>query len=304
MVEALRLFAGVDAGASHTTAVVGDQQGAILARRRGGPGNLLPGQAQQRAREIGRLIEASVQQAGGVPPVESAVVGAAGAGRERERQDLERELAALGVARRVSVVTDAAAALESAFPGQFGIVLLAGTGSIALGRDSQGRVYRVGGWGWQFGDEGSGYALARAALAAVFRAADGRGPDTRLTRLLPEACGVTTVEDLAAWARERQPGEIAALAARVCEAAREDPVAALLAQGAAAELAHQVDTLLRRLSNPRIPVALSGGLLSGESPVRQTLVALLSAKKPPVNLVEAEVDPARGALFLAIAQRD
>lgn len=302
MVEALRLFAGVDAGASHTTAVVGDESGTILTRRREGPGNLLPGKAPRRAREIGQLVEASLEEVGQAPPVESLVVGAAGAGRQGDRQDLERELAAVGVARRVRVVTDAAAALESAFPGNPGIVLLAGTGSIALGRDSQGNVYRVGGWGWQFGDEGSSYALARAALAAVFRAADGRGPDTRLTQLLLAACGVTTVDDLAAWARERQPGEIAALAPQVCRAAREDPVAALLAQGAAKELAHQVDTLLRKLANPGIPVALSGGLLSGNSPVRQTLVALLSARKPPVNLVEADVDPARGALVLAIAE--
>jgi N-acetylglucosamine kinase-like BadF-type ATPase len=228
------------------------------------------------------------------------VVGAAGAGRETERRELEEALKVKVEARAVLVTTDARAALESAFPGSSGIVLSAGTGSIAIGRHAKGTIHRVGGWGWRFGDEGSAYGLARAALAAVARAEDGRGPKTLLTPRLLEAAGVASVEDLMAWARAAQRKQIAAMAPVVCRAAPEDPVAALLVQAAAAELAHHVLALRERLSEPGIPVALSGGLLGTGSPVREALEVRLSASKPPVNLVHRSVDPACGALALAL----
>ncbi len=300
----LKLFAGVDAGASHTAALLGDAAGTILKRVRGGPGILRPGRASALAGRIGRLLERQLRMAVGTfTPLEAVVVGAAGAGNEAERRALEEALKQRIKARTVLVTTDAAAALHSAFPEGPGIVLSAGTGSIAIGRNAQGTVHRVGGWGWRFGDEGSAYSLARAALVAVARAEDGRGPETLLAARILEAAAMPSVDDLIAWARAARPERIAALAPVVCKAAAEDPVAALLVQTAAEELALHVLALRQRLSDPATPVALGGGLLSKGSPVRDALVARFAAAQPPVKLVDREVDPARGALALALGLR-
>ena len=84
------------------------------------------------------------------------------------------------------VTTDIEIALTAAFGDGPGIVVVAGTGSVVLGRDPEGRMLRRGGYGWQMGDEGSGYAIGRAALGAVSRAHDGRSPETAITPVLME----------------------------------------------------------------------------------------------------------------------
>src|SRR5205823_4352549 len=104
-------------------------------------------------------------------PVERAVVAAAGAGRPQERADLEAALVQAGMARRVRVMADGEVALSTAFADGTGIIVSAGTGSIAYARDPAGRLHRAGGYGWQLGDEGGGYWLGRRALdvAEAFR---------------------------------------------------------------------------------------------------------------------------------------
>src|SRR5207249_10881432 len=110
------------------------------------------------------------------------VVGAAGVGRDPERSELREALRTERVAEKIVVTGDLGLALEAAFAGGPGIVLVAGGGSVAVGRTPDGVVHRRGGLGWQMGDEGSAYAIARAALAAVGVAQDGRGPATSLLR--------------------------------------------------------------------------------------------------------------------------
>lgn len=301
----MALFVGVDAGASHTAVVVGDRSLRVLAREQGEPAALRSANVPEAAQRIARLVERVLLGAGSAPPAAALVVGAAGAGRESERAGLEQALQASQIAAKVRVTTDAAIALQSAFGNKPGLVLAAGTGSIAVGREAKGEVQRVGGWGWQFGDEGSGYALARAAIAAVTRAADGRGPDTRLTGDLLRARGLSTVEDLVAWARSAAPDEIAALAPVVCTAVTTgDPVSHALIEAAARELAYHVDALLARFTSAAVPVALTGGLLQAKSPVRARLVAILEQRRPPVKIVDVAVDPPLGALAIAARLRE
>ena len=96
----------------------------------------------------------------------------------------------IGYKARVLVVNDALVALEAGAPGEPGVVIISGTGSIAYGRNAAGEAARSGGWGYVLGDEGSGYWIGRAALRAVLREADERGPKTALTPLLLEHFGV------------------------------------------------------------------------------------------------------------------
>src|SRR5207253_2310896 len=99
-----------------------------------------------------------------------------GAGRPQERADLEAALVQAGLARRVRVMADGEVALSTAFADGAGIIVSAGTGSIAYARDPAGQLHRAGGYGWQLGDEGGGYWLGRRALDGGARAADGRAP--------------------------------------------------------------------------------------------------------------------------------
>src|SRR4030095_12707011 len=92
----------------------------------------------------------------------------------------------IGYKARVLVVNDALVALEAGAPRQPGGGIISGTGSISYGRHARGEAARSGGWGYVLGDEGSGYWIGRAALRAVLREADKRGPETSLTEMLLE----------------------------------------------------------------------------------------------------------------------
>lgn len=298
----MKLFIGVDAGASHTEAVAADETLRPVARRRAGPGAVRPDHVGQAVRTIAELVRDTVTAAGAAGPPATLVVGAAGAGREAERDTLERSLkAALGHQTLVQITTDAAIALEAAFHGGAGIVLNAGSGSIATARDPAGVVWRAGGLGWQFGDDGSGYALGRAALAAVGRAADGRGPATALSAALAGAIGATSLDDMVRWTQAAAPHDIASLARTVCETADAgDAIATTLVDGCPNDLALHLSALLPRFPQPgRVRVALLGGLLSLGSAVRHALVARVARDLPRIEIVEEAVDPPLGALAMA-----
>src|SRR6185295_1363483 len=139
----------------------------------------------------------------------------------------------------------------------------AGTGSIAYAQNDSGHVWRTGGLGWQLGDEGSGYALARAALGAAGRAWDGRGPETTLGAAILQALELETPDDLIRWALTAERAEVVALAPTVGKAAEGgDVVAKELVDRCADDLLEHVNALLHHFPslNP-VSVVLGGGLL-------------------------------------------
>src|SRR5262249_22672332 len=139
-------------------------------------------------------------------PVASACLGLAGAGRPEDRRCVLDWAQRRGLAHRALVTTDAVLLLAAGTPEGCGLAVVAGTGSIAWGRDAAraaaraaaGREARAGGWGPLLGDEGSGYALALAALRAVTLACDGRGPATALTAQLLAAMQLSSPAALVA----------------------------------------------------------------------------------------------------------
>jgi glucosamine kinase len=302
----MKLLVGVDAGASHSEAVVADETLRILGRGRGAPGAVRPGRAAAAATAIGDAVRRAMEPAALAAQPDVVVVGAAGAGTEAARAELTEALAEpLGTGVTVRVTTDAAIALEAAFAGAPGIVLLAGSGSIAFGRDTQDNVWRAGGLGRDVGDEGSGYALARAALGAVRQAADGRAAGTVLTERLMEVTAAGSTAALLAWARQAATHEVAALARPVCDAAvAGDEVAGTLVEQAGRDLALHVAALVGRFpQDETVSVALAGGLMHPGSPVRDVLAGLLAQDAPRVQVSDEEVDPPLGALRMAARLR-
>jgi glucosamine kinase len=297
----MSLLVGVDAGASHSEAVVAQDDLQVLGRHRGAPGAVRPGGAGAAAETMRDTVRGALNDAGLDASPDVVVVGAAGAGNEATRTELTEALAeVLGAQVTVRVTTDAAIALEAAFADGPGIVLLAGSGSIAYGRDAAGNVWRAGGLGREVGDEGSGYALARAALDAVGRAADGREA-TELTGRLIQVTATDSVAALLAWAHQAAAHEVAALALPVGEAAvAGDAVARTLVEQAARDHALHVAALVGRFPpDETVRVALAGGVVQPGSPVRDALVGLLTQEPSRVDLCDDEVDPPVGALRIA-----
>ncbi|MFI5234481.1 MAG: BadF/BadG/BcrA/BcrD ATPase family protein [Gemmatimonadales bacterium] len=160
-------FVGVDVGGTKTTAVVGSAT-EVLSRANGPGAAVRPGRALASAQTIAEVARKALAASGQLSAA-VLVVGAAGAGRAPEREELELALVREKIADKVKVTTDIELALVAAFEQEPGIVLSAGTGSIALARDATGATHRAGGYGWQMGDEGSGYGIGRSALGAVSR---------------------------------------------------------------------------------------------------------------------------------------
>jgi N-acetylglucosamine kinase-like BadF-type ATPase len=292
---------GVDAGASHTDAVVTDETLATVGRASGPPGSVGVAGLRAATTAITQAIQTAIDRAGN-PPVGTVVVGAAGAGREEERAALERGLVSvLGPAVRIRVTTDALIALEDAFEGESGILVAAGTGSIAVARDRSGAVHRAGGYGYQFGDDAGGYALVRHALGAVARAADGRGSPTALEDRFLRAAGGRWFDDLVRWVQRGGYREVASLAPIVCELAlARDGAAQAAVDHVCRELASHVVALARHFDEHRpLPLAFSGSLLSAGSPVRQGLAKRVRDAFPHVSPLDRPVDPARGAARMA-----
>jgi glucosamine kinase len=254
---------GIDGGGTRTTLALADPTGREILRRTGPAGLVDPRRPTAAAEMLSALVREALAAADLDAPAHSLCAGLAGVGNAAEREMVESALRREGVARHVCIRSDGETALHGALAGEAGILLVAGTGSIAYGRSEDGRVERCGGWGMVTGDEGSGYALGRAALAAALRDVDGRGPPTRLRPVLMAAIGVSLPDAVPPWAGRAEKFEIAALAIHVLRLAEEgDEVAVALARASATELAEHAAALVKRLGpwTGPIPVVFHGGV--------------------------------------------
>jgi glucosamine kinase len=293
-----KILIGADVGGTKTAVAV-SRDGVIVGRAEGPGAAVRPGRALASASTIIEVVRGALSDAGRLTG-DVLVVGAAGAGRAPEREELRTAIRSENIVSSVVVTTDIEIALAAAFADGPGIVVSAGTGSVAVGRDQRGERHRIGGYGWQMGDEGSGYAIGRASLGAVSRAADGRSPPTALRERILEATRSADVDALVRWAAGASPAEVAALAPHVLAvAAAGDPLAQGIADYAARELSQLAICLLPKMDlTPPVPVAITGGLLSQDQPLRRALLAKLN-QEPAFQPTDAPVDAVAGALLLA-----
>ena len=292
---------GIDCGGSHTAVAVGDKDGRVLSRAEGPGSAMRPGGAERSAAVILDVARRAATQANVSLPAGLALVGAAGAGRAPEQEELGAALTAAGVAERVDVRGDIEIALAAAFGDGPGILINAGTGSIAYARGADGKLHRAGGYGWQLGDEGGGYWLGRRALASAARATDDPNESSTLLERLLVALGLRHFDDLIRWTATATPAQIAALAPHVLNAALEgEKVAQQAVWEAAVELARLVSVLARHFPGTEgIAVATAGGLLRRGSPLLKALHDVLVNTTPRARLVDGPVDAPAGAVRLA-----
>ena len=295
------IVVGVDGGGTRTRVLVADERGTVLAEAAGGPSAVRPGEAEASADVISALVRDALINAelGHLRP-RALCAGVAGTGREDSREALWRALVELDVADETVVHSDAAIALDDAFGDGPGVMLIVGTGSMALGRGPTGRTARAGGWGPILGDEGSGAWLGRRALGSVAAASDKREPETALTNSILAACEVPDVHGLIAWAAAATPSDFAGLVGTVVEVANNGDLRAnALIALAIEELSLHVRSVSRELfgdERAAVPVALAGGMMTAGSLIRRRLEHRLKSSVPGGSIHEVEVNAARGAV--------
>jgi glucosamine kinase len=299
-------YLGIDGGGTKTTCAVGDETH-LLASATAGPSNVVRVGELPARESLQRSVRQACAAAGITPAqVSRTCVGGSGAARPELAEIVRRSLAEL-LPTPIDVVGDMQIALEAAFDTGPGVIVIAGTGSIAYGRDLHGATARAGGWGFAIGDEGSAHWIGRAAVSAVLRAADRNEeiPETprqsQFSAALLKAWGVTSLVDLARAANSIPPPDFAALFPVV--AAGHDDLATEVLTNAGRELASVAAVVIRRLfgkdHTASVPVAMIGGVFRHAAPVREIFYNELRTADARVEVNPQVVDPVDGALRIA-----
>ncbi len=303
-----QLLLAVDGGGTKTQAVVADLEGHVLGRGLGLSSNLQSVSLEQFGQALTAAIEGALMPVLGPSArhegpswrgahVAAAVFGLAGVDGPADEARVSKWARDMAISPSLLVVNDAELILGGGTPDGWGVALISGTGSICLGRSAEGRAARVGGWGPLIGDEGSGYALARAGLRLATQTADGRAAAPSLLKEALRHFAVTDADTLMrkVHAPEVTPADVAGFAAPILDlATRGDAAAKALVEEAAQDLVTQVRTVARRLGLKQPPLALGGGLLRGQ--LRRSVLALVDGEVGPSNYV---ADPVMGAVELA-----
>ena len=299
----MSIFLGIDGGGSKTLCVIGDQNSVWGTGTSAGSNVVRVGEA--RAQEsLGAAIRQACAAANISPSrIEKTCVGIAG-GALPEIAEVVRRLVSGFVTGEVAVVGDMVIAMEAAFGSGPGVIVNAGTGSIAYGRNSAGQTARAGGWGFAISDEGSGHWIGRSAVAASMRAFDEAGAERAgpLLEGIMKSWGVNARDRMVVAANGSPSPNFAALLRTVLSAADSgDAAARAVLTQAGVELATLAKIVIVRLFGDAVPVpvAVLGGVFRNCGLVQQVFYDRLRAAFPQILPKATPVDPAKGALELA-----
>lgn len=296
---------GIDGGGSSIRVAVFTPQLERLAQFSGETVNPSIIGRDESARRIQAAIVAVLQETGLTTRDISAVgAGIAGAANTHSQDWLQDVLQTALPHSRITISSDYEIALVGAHGKREGLLVLAGTGSLAYGINPQGVTALAGAWGYLIGDEGSGYWLGAQGIRAAVRAADGRAAPTLLTGRILSALNLTQPLEIIPWLyRSESPRmrDVAALAPLVlATAADSDPTAQAIVSEAAEELALAAQAVTTRLDFPAAPVAFAGSLLSQSNPLSDALCQHLNLPAIPPT----QYDAVTGAAVLALTQRE
>ncbi len=297
-------YVGMDLGASSTKAVLFDTGGQLLMATTGGPSNHVTGPAAEPKMRgaLTACLQPMVDRVGRKLAV--ICLGVTGLGIPGKRELISRLLVELVAADEVVLVNDAHVALAGAMAGGPGIIVIAGTGSIALGKDDSGQIAKAGGFGYLLGDEGGGYDIARQGMMAALKAADRRGQETALTAKFTRHFGLSGIRALSGYlfANHTPVEEIAGLCRLVGEAAAEgDLVAQRLLTQAGYDLAGLAIAVAGQLQWPQglLRVAPIGGVWNSGHWLTRGFSAALTEACPLAEVAKPCYEPRVGAAILA-----
>ena len=295
------LLLGIDSGGTSTTCVAADTECRLQGVGRSGPSRYTA-VGRETAREN---VRTAIADAVPADRLQERVVGGFGMGgldNAADRRRIEEFLSDIEFVDRAYVENDVVIANEAMFHGGPGIVVVAGTGAIAYGRNADGTSVRSSGWGWLIGDEGSGFDAARRGLQAATRAQDGRGPETVLLEAAEAFFDIETLPDVTDHVYQRldHPREIAPFAESVVSAARDgDDVASDIVEDCGRELALACEAIDDRIDvSPPVPVGCVGGFGTA-TPVAKAFARHAERTIAGANVVPPVEHPAIGGIVLA-----
>lgn len=295
--------AGIDGGGTSTTAVIADSDGKIVAKASSGPINLNAVEEKVIIQTLTGLMQnLRKQDTKAFEGITCLFAGVSGAGNDKAISKLQRMLQMI-VPRHVSirVEPDTINALYSGTYGAPGIVQIAGTGSITYGINRSGERDRTGGWGYLFGDEGSGYDIGRRGFTAALKAYDGRGRNTILLEMIQTYFGIANPIDLVQqiYASNAPKSEISPVSKLVFKAYQHgDTAASDIIADAADELNRSIRTLYGKLFAPgeKMDVVLCGGVFRDKDILPQLLESRL-ASIPQLTIVKPDIEPVGGSVL-------
>lgn len=305
---------GIDGGGTKTLAELCNHRGHVLTSAVAGPTNFQIIGLERASKTLLNLIVTCCKQARvPVEKIAATVIGLTGAGRLSDQRAVHRSVHGLARRKRislrnVSIESDAIIALEGAFSGEPGIIVIVGTGSIVLAKERRGKIVRAGGWGRILGDDGSGYAIGREAFGAVARVLDGETERTTLSQQIARKFKLRTQEEIIR-AVYRDGFDLSAAAPVVIEAAtKKDPVATAILRQAADELSATVRRVILRLKKSggaqgkMIPLAFVGGLGKEKNVYSRLLRSRIAGQFPHVILRSPDWPPVHGASLMALSK--
>lgn len=297
----MRVFLGIDGGATHSRAAVVDERGERLGETEGGPLNFYALPDEQVRAHLKELLAWACPNGAGGTSLAGTVIGSAAVLEEARPDEIARLCQGLLDPARAVVVSDGLTALYGASAGGPGFLAISGTGSVVMGRDVRGEFHRVGGWGHVFGDAGSAYDVAVQALKGASVAVDG-GRSTPVLEVVCQWLGVSDFVDALPeiYGKTMDKRRLAGLSAHLferCEGCRE--IEALFLE-AARNSAGQVRRLIGRgdfTSEGRLSLHVAGGMLDRNACVREALLRELADQ--PIDLRPAAHPAHWGAAFWA-----
>jgi glucosamine kinase len=298
----MNLFLAIDAGGTKTRCLLADEN-QVLGRAATGSVKLMRvGEAEATARLQAMLVELSLKTGIDLNNVTQTCVGLSGLSIDTVREWGEREIGSL-VGGNLLITGDEDIALDAAFRGGPGILVIAGTGSAVMGRVADGTLYRAGGWGPALSDEGSGFWIGQEALRVGFWAKDRNIAST----LLPEIgqlWSANSIGEIVEMANARPAPDFPALAPIVTRCADAgDEMAMAVLERAGVELAEQVALVALKMEesgrNGSIDAAYTGSVLEHIALVRSSMIEALKTSSPDVQVIEGAVDSLEGALWRA-----
>jgi N-acetylglucosamine kinase-like BadF-type ATPase len=300
----LAYFVGIDAGGTKTRCVLADDT-KVLGRAECGSIKLMRvGEAEATAR-LRRLLEETAALAGvSLQEVTRSCVGIGGVSIPAVRAWCHEQMKVM-VSGEIEVCGDEDIALDAAFHGGPGILVVSGTGSIFIGRSADGTMYPVGGWGPILGDEGSGWWIGLEAVRSGFWAKD-RGIETKLLAEVQSFWGLNSLGEVVERGNDRPGPDFAALVPLVVQCAEGgDEMARAVLERAGTDLAELITLVAVKMmetsggSKDPIGVAYVGSILEHVTIVRQTMIAALAESLPQVRVLEGAVNSLEGALWRA-----
>jgi N-acetylglucosamine kinase-like BadF-type ATPase len=298
-----RYVAGLDGGGTKTAVTVADEKGLVVHAFTSGAINY-NGQDEVSIRNsLQEVFDTIAKVCGGLEHCAQVCIGAAGISNPTVITRLEMNIRECGYQGEIFITGDQETALCGAHDSEYGIILIAGTGSICYGKNESGLSHRAGGYGYLIDDEGSGYSIGRDLLSALVRANDGRLPQTAVTGMVYEQLQMESVQQIISFVYDKRTNkkDIAALAPLLSEACSlGDKVALSIAKKSACSLFEIVVPVVEKLSLQEGNLAMAGSVLLKNSFVQTTFVEMLKQSYPDMHCMNAKKDASSGAALMAL----